>query len=115
MISASNDDAESSECVTHDKLLYLKNRWSCMCDRMHLWLQKLNSSLPGVLGQIGDWLCRSEECLRAMPSVEYDSPSSAVKGIQQQLADISVKCLSAVCLLNKLFAYNVFLDYSHCC
>jgi len=112
LMSSSSDDAVPPDCITSEKLAYLKNHWSCTCDRMRLWLRKLDNSLPGVLGQIGDWLCRAEEQLRAMPSDEYDSLDSAVEGIQQQLVDISVKltaCFIAVCLLYNLFACDGFI------
>jgi len=112
MSSSGGSDAVPCECITNEKLVYLKNRWSCTCDRMHLWLQKLDSSLPGVLRQIGDWLCRAEEQLQTMPSDEYDSPDSAVKGIQRQLSVILVKLtvyFNAVYLLCSLFAYDGFI------
>ena len=108
MTSASSDDAMPSDCITNDELMHLKNRWSCVRNRMRLWLRKLDSSLPGILGEIADWLFHAEECLRTMPHDEYDSPSSALKGIQQQLADISVKCFSAVLCLITLFECDVF-------
>jgi len=103
MVSASSDDAVTSDCITKEQLMYLKNRWSCTRDQMHLWLWKLDSSLPGFLGQISDWLCHAEEQIRAMPCDEYDSPSNAVNGIQQQLADISVKL--AACFINCLCTF----------
>lgn len=88
---ASSGDAIPLECITSEKMAYVKSRWSCTCDRTHLWLRKLDTSLPGDVRQIGDWLCRAEKRLREMPADEYDSPDTAVKGIQQQLADISVR------------------------
>jgi len=90
MMSASNSDSVSSDCITNDKVAYLKNRLMCTRDRARLWLRKLNTSLPGHLGQIGDWLCHAEKRLREIPSDGYDSPGSAVKSIQQHLADLSV-------------------------
>jgi len=89
--SVSSDDASPSECITSEQLAYVKSRWSGVCDRRRLWLRKLDSDLPGLLGQIGDWLCRAEDQLRAMPGDECDSAGNAVNRVQQQLADISVR------------------------
>jgi len=118
LTSASSSNAVPLDCITSEKLAHLKSRWSYTCDQTHLWLRKLDNSLPDHLGQIGDWLCRAEEQLRAMPPAdEHDSPASAVKSVQQQLADISVRSAVCGCWL-LLFCYLIRLldlDYGHRC
>ena len=87
----SSGDVQPSECITTEQLVYVKQRWNSMYDQTCLWQWKLVSSLPGDLGLVGDWLCHAERQLQAVLASADDTPAAAVKGIQQQLADISVR------------------------
>ena len=51
--------------ITEDKWTYFTQRWNYVTARTRVWQWKLDSSLPGRLGQIGDWLYRAEEMLDA--------------------------------------------------
>ncbi|XP_035824390.1 nesprin-1 [Aplysia californica] len=39
-------------------------RWQEVDEQVHLWLLKLDSSLPGKLGKLGEWLYHAEKLLR---------------------------------------------------
>ena len=56
-------DAGSLLIIKEDKWTYLCQRWSYVKARTRVWQWKLDSNLPGRLGQIGDWLYRGEEML----------------------------------------------------
>jgi len=59
---------------------------------MHVWQWKLDSNLPGRLGQIGDWLYRSEELVNSeLAAIDDNNPEETAKNIRRSLDKIIVK------------------------
>lgn len=75
--------------ITEDKWTYLQQRWSYVSQQTRVWQWKLDSNLPGRLGQMGDWLYRAEEMVQT--EINYaDKHEDTVENIQTKLEDIGV-------------------------
>ena len=75
--------------ITEDKWTHLKQRWTYVSTRTHVWQWKLDSSLPGELGKIGDWLYRAEELLDADVQ-QGETPEEKAFYIRSQITDLKV-------------------------
>jgi nesprin-1 len=82
----------TSDVVTVEKLVYVQQRWTYTSNRTRVWLWKLDSSLPGRVGQIGDWLYRAEEKVGEVAAQDHSilAPAAAVDNIQQQMDEMKV-------------------------
>ena len=88
-----------SDVVTVEKFVNIQQRWTYTTSRTRVWLWKLDSSLPGAVGQIGDWLYRAEEKVSEMAAQDHSTmvPSEAVHCLWQQLEDVKVLRYVAIC------------------
>lgn len=75
--------------VTEDQWGALKQNWTYVSQRTRLWHWKLDSALPGRLGQIGDWLYRSEETLEA-DSHMTEEPSTSPADVRRKIDEYKV-------------------------
>jgi hypothetical protein len=85
-----------SDGVTVEKFVHIQQRWTYTSDRTRVWLWKLDSSLPGRVGQIGDWLYRAEEKVTEVASQDFSTlaPAAAVDGLQERIDELKVDVLS---------------------
>jgi hypothetical protein len=85
-----------SDVVTVEKFVHIQQRWTYTSDRTRVWLWKLDSSLPGRVGQIGDWLYRAEERVGDVSAQDHSAlaPAAAVDVLQQQIDEMKVSLLS---------------------
>ena len=82
---------DSAVVVTVEKWTCLQQRWNHTTARTRVWLWKLDNSLPGRVGRIGDWLYRSEELLAGLGFLDQRlSPDEAAKAVNEQLKSLEV-------------------------
>ena len=77
----SKAESQTFLVLSEDKWTYLQHRWSYVTSQVHVWQWKLDSNLPGRLGQIGDWLYRAEELLNfeAKPSDHHEESADQIR------------------------------------
>ena len=78
--------------VTDEQWAVLQHNWTHVSQRMRLWHWKLDSALPGRLGQIGDWLYRNEESLE-MDSRLTDESNISPADVRRKIEEYKVTIL----------------------
>ena len=63
-----------------------------MTHRAQHWQWKLDSSLPGRLGEIGDWLYRAEDRLQMPHKYDAEDAQASVNMLMKQINDHKVWC-----------------------
>lgn len=75
--------------VTPDQWSALQRSWSVVSQRTRLWHWKLDRALPGRLGQIGDWLNKSEVALET-DSGMIDHPATSLADVRKKIEEYRV-------------------------
>ena len=75
--------------ITQDKWKVLRQKWQYVTARTRVWQWKLDSSLPGRLGQLGDWLYRAEEMIE-QEITSCDQHEDTANSIRSRLDDHKV-------------------------
>ena len=62
-------ETKTALTLTEDKWTYLQQRWDYVSQQTKLWLWKLDSGLPGRMGQIAQWLHRGEVLIETIADI----------------------------------------------
>ena len=90
--------------ITEDNWTYIQQRWKYVSAQTRMWQWKLDSNLPGRLGQIGDWLNRAEEMLDNELMYTDDAHEENAKMVRGTLDEHKVMSLYSF-LHDKLYKY----------
>lgn len=75
--------------VSESSWTELQQKWTKVTDLTRLWQRKLDSNLPGQLGEIGKWIHLVELLLEA-EIVYGKTPEEAVQNISERLVQLKV-------------------------
>jgi len=91
-VESEESDKSRSDVVTVEKFVNIQQQWTYTTSRTRVWLWKLDSSLPGAVGQIGDWLYRAEEKVTEFAAEDHSmmAPIEAVHCLWQKIEDLKV-------------------------
>ena len=92
----SNSTSSDTTKVTVEKFVTMQHRWTYTTSRTRVWLWKLDNSLPGRVGQIGDWLYRAEEKVTELYASDLSTmtPTAAAHTLQEHLHELDVSSTS---------------------
>ncbi len=84
-------EARAFLVITEEKWTYLTQRWRYMSAQTRVWQWKLDSNLPGRVGQIGDWLYRAEELVDGAMVEHHTSHRDTANSVQEKITEIKVR------------------------
>ena len=87
--------------ITEDRWQTLKQKWTYVTHQTRLWQWKLDSSLPGRVGEIGDWLYRAEDRLQTPHKYDADNPQNSVNMLMKQINEHKVIVMLVMLFFNK--------------
>lgn len=79
--------------VSESSWTELQQKWTKLTELTRLWHRKLDSNLPGRLGEIGKWIHLVELLLEA-EIVYGNTPEEAVQNISERLVQLRVSSTS---------------------
>ena len=89
---SNKSDQPAPDVVIVDKFVRIQQRWTYTTSRTRVWLWKLDKSLPGAVGRIGEWICQAEEKVAKMHSTDHSMLPSvdAAQSLELLIRDLMV-------------------------
>ena len=91
--------------ITEQRWQTLQQKWSYVSAQTRVWQWKLDNSLPGRLGQIGDWLYRAEDRLNKPHAVDDDA-QRCVNMLITQIDDHKVSSYNLFAIIYLFILFN---------